>query len=257
MGVKTDQGPAVSPGTPPVSPRDQVMAMITGYWVSQICGTAARPGLADQLAAGPATIPELAAATSADPDGLGRLVRAGATIGLFAEADGDRFSLTPLGAELRDDEAAGSLRDRAIALTSPGHWLPWGRLFDAVVSGERQDRAALGMDVWAYYARYLKEGAHFARTMSSISAEASRAVLGCYDVARFRRIVDVGGSRGVLLTGPGRRAAGQGRAVRPPEVAEGARGWHKEPDRTAMSSPPTSTPGSSSRSPPHPASGPP
>ena len=224
MGVKTDQGPAVSPGTPPVSPRDQVMAMITGYWVSQICGTAARLGLADQLAAGPATIPELAAATSADPDGLGRLVRAGATIGLFAEADGDRFSLTPLGAELRDDEVAGSLRDRAIVLTSPGHWLPRGRLFDAVVSGERQDRAALGMDVWAYYARYPKEGAHFARTMSSISAEASRAVLGCYDVARFRRIVDVGGSRGVLLTGL-LDAAPQARGVLfdRPEVAEGAR----------------------------------
>lgn len=182
-------------------PRNQVIQMINGYWVSQICGTVARLGLADHLADGPATIGTLAAATSANPDGLGRLLRAGTTIGLFAETDPGRFKLTPLGAQLRYDEAAGSLRDRAIALTAPGHWLPWGRLSDAIVSGESPANAALGMDLWAYYARHPEEGARFARMMSDISAGASRAVLCCWDVARFRRIVDVGGSRGVLLTG--------------------------------------------------------
>ena len=37
--------------------------------------------------------------------------------------------------------------------------------------------------------------------MGSISAEASAAVARHYDVAPFRRIVDVGGSQGVLLAG--------------------------------------------------------
>lgn len=37
--------------------------------------------------------------------------------------------------------------------------------------------------------------------MGSISAEASAAVARRYDVAPFRRIVDVGGSQGVLLAG--------------------------------------------------------
>ena len=190
----------LQPTGPGLAPRDQVMAMITGYWASQVCGATARLGLADHLAGGPATIAELAAAASADPDGLGRLLRAAATIGLVTEDEGGRFSLTPPGAELTG-QAVGSLGDVAIALTAPGHWLPWGRLPEAVISGQPQDTAALGTDVWAYYAAHPEEGASFARAMSSISAEATAAVLGCWDATRFRRIVDVGGSQGSLLAG--------------------------------------------------------
>lgn len=149
MAVTTE---ADSAATPSGSPREQVMAMITGYWVSRVCGAIARLRLADHLAGGPATIAELAAATSASPDGLARLLRAAATAGLFTEHDDGRFTLTALGAELTDDQGGGSVRDYAIAMTAPGHWLPYGWLYDAVAGGEAQDRAALGMDLWAYLA---------------------------------------------------------------------------------------------------------
>lgn len=80
-------GPGLAPPpVPAASPRDQVMAMIAGYWGSQVCGATARLRLADHLADGPATAAELAAAASADRDGLGRLLRAAATIGLIAPA---------------------------------------------------------------------------------------------------------------------------------------------------------------------------
>ena len=82
MELKTEPAQS-SPPSPSKSPREQLMEMIQGYWVSQICGTAARLRLADQLEHGPRTIAELASLTSADPDGLGRLLRAGATVGLF------------------------------------------------------------------------------------------------------------------------------------------------------------------------------
>ena len=200
MELKTDVGLSVSSPTGPGSARDQVQGMIGGYWVSQICGTTARLGIADHLRDGPRTTLELATITSADLDGLGRLLRAAVTVGLFAEVDGGRFELTPLGEQLLDGDPSDSLRDRAIALTSPGHWLPYGRLLEAVVSGETQMHEALGMDVWAYYASHEEERRHFARTMTSFSAEASKAVVGAYDVTRFRRIVDVGGSQGALLT---------------------------------------------------------
>ena len=52
------------------------MEMIQGYWISQICGTSARLGLADQLQDGPRTLSALASLTAADADGLGRLLRA-------------------------------------------------------------------------------------------------------------------------------------------------------------------------------------
>ena len=224
--VDTAPGAAAPPGTPVGSPRQQLMAMISGYWPSQICGAVARLGLADHLADGPATIPDLAALTSADRDGLGRLLRAGATVGLFTERDDGRFALTPLGAELREDPAGGSVRDYAIGATAPGQWLTFARLYDAVVSGERQDAAALGMDIWTYYAGHPDEGAAFGQAMSSLSAGASAAVLAAWDATRFRRVVDVGGSHGMLLAGL-LDASPQATGVLfdRQEVAERARAW--------------------------------
>jgi O-methyltransferase len=169
--------------------------------VSQICGTTARLGIADKLDDGPRTVSELASLTSADPDGLGRLLRAAATVGLFTELEDDRFELTAPGGELRLGDNAGSLGDFAIALTAPGRWLPFGRLLDAVMSGQPQARQALGSDPWDYFASHADERWHFARAMGSISVEASAAVARQYDVSHFRRIVDVGGSQGVLLAG--------------------------------------------------------
>ena len=223
MELKTEPD-LVPPPTPSSSPRQQLMAMIHGYWVSQICGTAAQLRLAEQFDRGPRTVAELASFTSADPDGLGRLLRAGATVGLFTELEGDRFELTPLGEELRIGDDAGSLGDFAIALTAPGRWLPFGRLFDAVVSGQPQARQALGTDPWDYFASHADERRHFARAMGSISVEASAAVVRQYDVGRFRHIVDVGGSQGALLAGLLAVApAATGVLFDLPEVIDGAR----------------------------------
>lgn len=223
MELKT-QPNLVPPPTPSMSPRQQLVGMIHGYWVSQICGTMARLGIADKLEDGPRAVAELAILTSSDPDGLGRLLRAAATVGLLGELDGDRFELTPLGRELRIGDDAGSLGDFAIALTAPGRWLPFGRLFDAVVSGQPQARQALGTDPWDYFASHADERWHFARAMGSISAEASGAVARQYDVTRFRRIVDVGGSQGALLAGLlAAEPAATGVLFDLPEVVDGAR----------------------------------
>ena len=69
---------------------------------------------------------------------------------LFAELEDERFELTPLGAQLSNGDAVDSLGDLAIALTAPGHWLPYGRLLDVVLTGRPQARQALGTDPWSY-----------------------------------------------------------------------------------------------------------
>jgi hypothetical protein len=153
------------------------------------------------------------------------MIRAGVTVGLFAEDNG-RFSLTVLGAELKDDQAEGSVREYAMGVTGPAQWLPYGRLYDVVVSGQRQDTVALGTDIWSYFRGHPEEGAAFAQAMGSISADASAAVLCCWDATPFRRIVDVGGSHGMMLAGL-LEAAPQATGVLfdRPEVAERAESW--------------------------------
>jgi SAM-dependent methyltransferase len=184
--------------TPPAM---QLIRMVQGYQVTQIVGTVARLGLADQLAAQPKSSAELAKVTGADPDGLARLLRAAATVGLVAEVELDRFELTPVGACLAADAQPASLRDFAIALAAPGQWLPWGRLFDAVMSGHPSTILTLGAELWDYYQNNPEEDEVFARAMEDMSASGSTEIAAHYDATRFTRIVDVGGSQGALLAG--------------------------------------------------------
>src|SRR5215831_7073817 len=95
------------------SPQQQVSQMVTGYWLSQMLYVAAKLGLADLVTDGPRTADELASATQTRPRPLYRLLRALASVGVFAEDDQGRFSLTPLAEHLRSD-APGSQRALAI-----------------------------------------------------------------------------------------------------------------------------------------------
>jgi hypothetical protein len=208
-----------APDSPPVV---QVMQMITGHWAAQVVGTAARLGVSDQIAKGVTKSDDIARAVGASPDALYRLLRGGATLGLFSEGPARSFGLTPLGEMLRED-APGSLRHFAMAEIDTAHWLPWGRLGEAVVSGRSQAEAALGMSPWAYYGRHPEDEAHFARAMSNLSAMVATQAADALDLTGVRRIVDVGGSRGSLLAALLRRApAAQGVLFDQPQIVEGA-----------------------------------
>lgn len=178
----------------------QVLQMLMGLWVAQITATAARLGIADFIAAGVTSVDELAAECDANADALYRLLRAAATAGLFVESEPKVFALTPLGECLKSD-GPGALRDFLVAETAPGHWLPWGRLYDAVKTGSPMTVPTLGVPAWEYYAKNPEEGLAFARGMGNLSALVSADVVRLYDPSRFSRIVDVGGSQGVLLEG--------------------------------------------------------
>jgi methyltransferase family protein len=115
----------------------QLSQMIKGYWVSQIVGTLARIEIADHLAHGPLECSILANGIGCEPEAAFRLLRASANLGLVSMLPDGRFGLTPLGELLRSN-ISGSMRDMAIALTAPSHWLPGGRLAEAVRHGERQ-----------------------------------------------------------------------------------------------------------------------
>ncbi|MBV9010707.1 MAG: methyltransferase [Pseudonocardiales bacterium] len=204
------------------SPAVQLVRLVQGYEVTQIVATVARLGLADRLVEQPKSSAELAEATGADPEGLARLLRAAATVGLVTELEADHFELTPVGACLAADAQPASLRDFAVALASPGQWLPCGRLFDAVMSGHPSTALALGTEIWDYYRNNPEEGAVFARAMGGLSASVSTEVAAHYNAARFTRIVDVGGSQGTLLAGL-LKAAPQATGVlfdRPEVIAE-------------------------------------
>ena len=153
----------------------QLSQMIRGYWVSQIVGTLARLEIADRLAHGPLEPSALAKAVECEPRATLRLLRAAVSVGLIAALPDGRFGLAPAGELLRSD-VPDSVRDFAIAMTAPGHWLPWGRLTEAIRKGERQAAAALGHELFDYYAANPSEGSAFTGAMANHSAGVAGAL---------------------------------------------------------------------------------
>ena len=176
----------------------QLLQIIKGYWVSQIVGTLAQLEIADQLAQGPLDCDVLANGIGCEPKATYRLLRASANVGLVSALPDGRFGLTPLGELLRSN-VPGSMRDSAIAFTAPGHWLPWGRLAEAVRHGERQTVAALGQELFDYYATNPCEGSAFTGTMANHSDPIAEELAQTLDTSAVTHVVDIGGASGTII----------------------------------------------------------
>lgn len=177
---------------------EQLAWMIRGYWISQIVGTLARLGIPNHLAGGPMAASEVASSIACDPDATYRLLRASRVVGLVETTSDGRFALTPLGEKLRP-EAPGSMRDSAIALTAPGHWLPWGQLSHAIREGRCQTLETLGAELFQYYSDHAAEGRAFIGSMSVSSAQVADEIAMALDTSGAKRVVDVGGASGTLI----------------------------------------------------------
>jgi predicted transcriptional regulator len=77
-----------------------LLDLIQSQRITAVIYTAARLGLAELLRGGSRSSDELAAATGADHDSLGRLLTALCTIGLAARGSDGRYALTDVGAAL-------------------------------------------------------------------------------------------------------------------------------------------------------------
>jgi O-methyltransferase domain len=181
-------------GSPP--PAARVLDLAHGAAHTHILGALARLRIAEHVAEQPRSLADLASATGAVPDRLGRLLRAATVLGLVQRTAAGMITMTEVGACLRD--GPGSLRDFALMLSAPGQLRPLEHLSEAVC-GESAAEAALGGPVWDYYRGHPDEGAAFAGAMSGVSAMIAGQVAAVADVAGTRYIVDVGGGHGTLL----------------------------------------------------------
>ena len=87
-------------------PRSALSALVNGAKQTQCLRAAVELGLAEHLAAGPATSAELAAACGAHEPALRRLLRALVAMDVLTMNDGQAYSLTPVGSGLRSDRIA-------------------------------------------------------------------------------------------------------------------------------------------------------
>ncbi|GAB3972709.1 methyltransferase [Streptomyces sparsus] len=183
---------------PPVGETGRMLQMMTGYWVTQVVRTAAELNIADHLHGGGATPADVAAAESLDPASTFRFLRTCASLGLAASADGERFGSTALLDTLRTD-APGSLRDLALWGGAESHWLPWGRLVDAIRAGAPQTEAALGAPVFDWLATVPREAEVFTNAMTAMTRGLAHRLADVIDLQGTEVVVDVGGAGGNLV----------------------------------------------------------
>lgn len=181
-----------------IQPTEALLQMIVAPWVSRAIYVAAELGIADLLKNGSQSSDELAKATGVDARSLYRLLRALASVGVFAEGNVGYFELTPLAACLRS-ERNDSLRGYAIKSGQIWDWQPWGYLLETIKTGKPVFKNLFGVEIFEYLAAHSEAGKIYDEAMSSFSAKRISAITCEYDFSTIHNLVEVGGGRGSLL----------------------------------------------------------
>jgi len=200
-----------------------MLQLISGFWIARGIYVTAKLGLADLVKDGPKTASEFGAATGTHAASLFRVLRALASVGIFTQDDQDRFGETPLLQTLRSD-VPGSLRAFAMTELGEEHYPAWGELLHSVQTGGIAFDHAFGMDVWKYFAQHPDNAKIFNDAMSGMTAQANEALHAAYEFTGIRKIVDIGGGHGGMITSILRRDPEmRGILFDSPQVIDGAK----------------------------------
>jgi O-methyltransferase domain len=181
-----------------LTPAGKLLEMIAMRHVPQALHVVAVLGIADLLADGPKSSDQLAQATGSHARTLYRVLRTLVAAGVFAEDKAGRFRLTALGQPLRSD-VANSVRAASIFLSGESELE--GVLVDCVRRGKTAIELASWTTNWIeYYRQEPTRAAVFNRAMTALSNAHYAGVVDAYDFRPIRKLVDVGGGHGRLLS---------------------------------------------------------
>jgi hypothetical protein len=168
------------------------MRLLDGFVTTQLLYVAAELGVADVLADGPRSGAQIAAEVGVAEGPLVRVLRGLVVEDALAEEDDGRFSLTPVGACLPALRGSAQARADLYYRAAPG-------LLDAVRAGGTAFEHVYGEPFFTDLEHDADHQAAFEASMAGRAAQEARDVVDAYDFTPFRRLVDVGGGRGVLL----------------------------------------------------------
>jgi hypothetical protein len=175
------------------------MQMVMGRLVSHAIGLAAKYDFATRLGAGPKTAGALADAVKADRAAVYRLLRALASVGVFAETEQGVFVNTPLSEALRAD-VPGTVRPMAVFFGHDVHVSAWRGLEYAVETGRCAFEHIHGQAPWDMLIGNPEVAQVFNDAMTSLSGQVAHGLLEAYDFSGIDELCDLGGGHGFLLT---------------------------------------------------------
>src|SRR6266851_3626846 len=155
--------------------------------------------IADHIASGLRTAPELAKASRANADALDRVLRHLVKAGLFTCDEAGRYSLTARGEELRDDHPTGTRALLDIEGAIGRADLSFVQLLHSVRTGDPAFSVQFGRDFWADLSADPGRTTSYDTQMGAdVAADAPEIVSG-FDWGSLGHVVDVGGGNGALM----------------------------------------------------------
>ncbi len=167
--------------------------------IARSISCAVKIGIAEVLKEGPKTVDEIATATGTHAPSLYRLLRALASVDIFAEVATGTFEQTERSTLLLPD-VPGSVH--GLALLSETEFLcrSWEALELSVRTGRTAFEQLYGANLWDYLTQHSPEdGRLFSRAMTSRSELFDMAIATAYDFSSMHTIADIGGGRGSQL----------------------------------------------------------
>jgi hypothetical protein len=171
---------------------------IVGNWVSQLVYVAAKLDLATHIAASPKTAAQLAKLTSTHEATLYRVLRALASLGIFAENAQGQFATTPMGDLLKSD-TPGSMRAMAI-MNAECCGPTWAHLLTGVQTGNLMFNQLHGMPFFDWLSKDTEKAKTFDQAMVSAHGREADAAAKAYDFSKTKTLTDIGGGNGSLIT---------------------------------------------------------
>ena len=180
-------------------PQLTLFELATGGIVAHILQQVIVLEIPDLLGRQALTATQLAQRTGVRGDELHRMLRACVSAGVFRLDSAGRFSNNYLSTSLRSG-VVGSFRDTVDYFTSPEVDTIWTKLPTTLRTGQDGYEQSYGASVWDWYADNPDAEARFARSMMSLSALDARGIAAASPFRRLKRLGDVGGGAGLILS---------------------------------------------------------
>jgi len=177
----------------------QILNLAAGTMTTQAIYAVAKLGIADLLKDGARNVDDLAKETGSNPDSLYRLLRALASIGIFIETSEKEFDLTPAAESLQKDHPL-SVYPFALLVGDPIWREPWGDIMHSIKTGENAFQHVFEKKYFDYLNEHKEKSELFNSWMTRVSNMNCPLIAASYPFSRFKKIIDIGGGHGSLLS---------------------------------------------------------
>jgi hypothetical protein len=171
--------------------------LIQSHRVTAVIHVAARLGIAELLRERPRPLGELAKATGADQQALGRLLTALSTIGICKRIGEDSYALMEMGAGL-DGEAEQSFKSWVI-FEAEMLSKSWSGMLESVMTGKTAAELQGFASSFELMGRTPENVDKFNAAMTELTRLVTPDILRSYDFSGIAHLMDVGGGSGELL----------------------------------------------------------